>query len=167
MVPEEEAPQEDDINDSAMAKDNEGFCSDADVSSTAASPKLILIPAPVRASMHNQKAVKGRGTKDHPYKLGFAPAIRRAHGVSLGTHQEQRDHQNISAQLSPCYSPGIGYTSCQARNVVGRYHEVCVHVGHCRSRCDSDCLSDELVSGEVACNYGWCAGSYTDCGGRA
>ena len=114
MVPEEKAPQEDDINGSAMAKDNEGFRSDADVSSTAASPKLILIPAPVRASMCNQKAVKGCGTKDHPYKLGFAPAIHRAHGVSLGTHQERRDHQSISAQLSPCYSPGIGYTSFQA-----------------------------------------------------
>ena len=54
LVPEEEAPQEDDIDGSAMAKDDEGFHSDAGVSSTVMLPEPILIPAPVRASVHNQ-----------------------------------------------------------------------------------------------------------------
>ena len=167
MVPEEEASQEDDINSSAMAEDNKGFHSDADVSSTVASPKPILIPAPVRASVHNQQAVKGCGTKDHPYKLYFGPTVRRAHEVSPETHREQRNHQSISARLSPCYSPGIGFASCQARNATGQYHEVCVHIGSSRSGSDSNCPSDELASGPIAHNYGWCAGSYTNRGGRA
>ena len=55
MVPEEETPQEEDLNGSAMAQDNNGsFHSDAGVSSTAVSLKLIPIPALVRTSVHNQ-----------------------------------------------------------------------------------------------------------------
>ena len=50
MVPVEEAPQEED--GSTMVEDKGSFRSDAGVSSTAASPELIPIPAPVRANMH-------------------------------------------------------------------------------------------------------------------
>ena len=83
MVPVEESPQEDDV----MDEDNEEEShSDADVSSTAVSPEPIPIPAPVRASVHNQKAVKGHGTKDCPYDLDFAPSIRRSHGLSPESH---------------------------------------------------------------------------------
>ena len=92
MVPEEEAPQEDNVDGSAMAEDDEGFHSDVGVSSTVVSPKPILVPAPVRASVHTQRAVKGCGTKDYPYKLDFAAAMHRGRGVPLGTHCKQRDH---------------------------------------------------------------------------
>ena len=119
LVPEEEAPQEEDLNGSAMAEDKESSHSDVGVSSTAVSPKPILIPAPVRASVHTQQAVKGCGTKDHPYKLDFVPTVHRGHGVSPETHQEQRECRSISTRLFPCYSPGIGFASCQARNVEG------------------------------------------------
>ena len=79
MVTVEESPQEDDV----MDEDNEEEShSDADVSSTAVSPEPIPIPAPVRASMHNQKAVKGRGTKDCPYDLDFAPSVCQSCGLS-------------------------------------------------------------------------------------
>ena len=54
-----------------MAEDEGSFRSDAEVSSTVVLPELILIPAPVRASVHTQQAVKGRGTKNHPYELDF------------------------------------------------------------------------------------------------
>ena len=53
LVPEEEAPQEEDLNGDAMVED-EGFRSDAGVSSTAVSPEPILILASVRASMRYQ-----------------------------------------------------------------------------------------------------------------
>ena len=76
MVPEEETPQEEDLNGSAMVEDKEKFCSDVGVSSTAVLLEPILIPAPVRASVHTQQAVKGCGTKDYPYELDFAPAMR-------------------------------------------------------------------------------------------
>ena len=75
MIPEEEAPQEEDLDGSATAEDDEGSHSDVGVSSTAVSPEPIPIPAPVRASMRTQQAVKGRGTEDHPYKLDFTPAV--------------------------------------------------------------------------------------------
>ena len=75
MVPEEEAPLEEGLDHDAMAEDEVNFCSDAEVSSIVASPKPIPIPAPVRASMRNQKAVKGHGTKDCPYDLDFAPSV--------------------------------------------------------------------------------------------
>ena len=75
LVPEEEAPWEEDLNGDAMVEDEGSFCSDAGVSSTAVLPELIPIPAPVRASVHNQKAVKGRRTKDCPYNLDFASSI--------------------------------------------------------------------------------------------
>ena len=39
LVPEEEAPQEDDIDGSAMAEDDETFRSDAGISSTAVLPE--------------------------------------------------------------------------------------------------------------------------------
>ena len=74
LVPEEEAPQEEDLNGDTMVED-EGFRSDTGVSSTAVSPKPIPILAPVRASVHYQRAVKGCGTKDCPYDLDFAPPI--------------------------------------------------------------------------------------------
>ena len=75
LVPEEETPQEEDLDGSAMVEDKGSFCSDAGVSSTVMLPELIPIPAPVRASVHNQKAVKGCGTKYCPYNLDFAPSI--------------------------------------------------------------------------------------------
>ena len=86
LVPEEEAPQGDTPNGSAMAEDDKGFRSGAGVSSTAVSSKPIPIPAPVRASVCNQQAIKGHGTKDYPYELDFAPTICRACGVPLETH---------------------------------------------------------------------------------
>ena len=91
MVPLEETPLEENLDGDAMAEDEVCFCSDVGVSSTAASPEPILIPAPVRASVCNQKAVKGHGTKDCPYDLDFAPTMHRGHGVSPETHREQRD----------------------------------------------------------------------------
>ena len=63
MVPVEEVPQEDDVNGDAMVEDDDEGSHDDVVSSTAVSPEPIHIPAPVRASVHNQKAFKGRGTK--------------------------------------------------------------------------------------------------------
>ena len=54
LVPEEEAPQEDNLDGSAMAQDEEDSLSDVGVSSTAVSPELIPIPAPVRASVCTQ-----------------------------------------------------------------------------------------------------------------
>ena len=90
MVPVEETPQEED--GSAMVEDEGSFHSDAGVSSTAASPKPIPIPAPMRASVHTQQAVKGCGTKNHPYELDFAPAVHRGHGISPETRRKQRDH---------------------------------------------------------------------------
>ena len=112
MVPEEEVPQEEDLDGSAMVEDKEGFHSDAGVSSTAVSPEPIPIPAPVSASVHTQQAVKGHGTKDHPYNLDFTPAMHRGHRVSPGACCKQRDHRSVSTQLSLCYSPGIGFASC-------------------------------------------------------
>ena len=85
MGPVEETPLEENLDGDTMTEDEVCFRSDAGVSSTAASPKPIPIPAPVRASMCNQKAVKGRGTKDCPYNLDFAPTMRRGHGVSPET----------------------------------------------------------------------------------
>ena len=72
MVPEEEASLEEDLDGDAMAEDEVSSCSDAGVSSTAVSPEPIPIPAPVRASVHIQRAVKGHGTKDCPYNLHFS-----------------------------------------------------------------------------------------------
>ena len=58
-----------------MDKDDDEGSHDDAVSSTAISPELIPIPAPVRAPVRNQKAVKGCGTKDCPYNLDFAPSV--------------------------------------------------------------------------------------------
>ena len=71
MVPVEEPPQENDV----MDEDGDEGSHDDAVSSTVISPKPIPIPAPVRASVCNQKAVKGCGTKDCPYDLDFAPSV--------------------------------------------------------------------------------------------
>ena len=84
MVPEEETPPEEDGN--ATVEDKGSFCSDAGVSSTAVLPKPIPIPAPVRASVCNQKAVKGCGTKDCPYDLDFALPVRRSRGIPPESH---------------------------------------------------------------------------------
>ena len=167
MVPEEESPQEEGFDCDTMTKDEVCFCSDAGVSSTAASPKPIPIPAPVRASVRNQKAVKGCGTKDYPYNLDFALTVHRGRRVSSETCQERRDRRSVSTWFSPCYTPGIGFVSCQARNVAGRYHKVCVHAGSSGSGDDSDCPSDELALGAFVSGYGWRAGSYTNRGGCA
>ena len=75
LVPKEEAPREEDLNGDTMVEDEGSFHSDAGVSSTVVSPEPILIPAPVRASVCNQKAVKGCGTKYCPYNLDFAPSV--------------------------------------------------------------------------------------------
>ena len=40
LVPEEEAPQEEDLNGEAMVEDEGSFCSDAGVPSTAVSPNV-------------------------------------------------------------------------------------------------------------------------------
>ena len=82
LVPEEEAPQEEDLVSNAMVEDEGSFRSDAGVSSTVVSPEPIPIPALVRASVRNQKAVKGHGTKDCPYDLDFAPSIHQSRGIS-------------------------------------------------------------------------------------
>ena len=81
MVPDKETPQEENVESSPAVEDADGSNGDAMVSSTAVSPEPIPIPAPVRASMHMQKVMKGRGTKDCPYNLDFTTTIRRAHGV--------------------------------------------------------------------------------------
>ena len=86
LVPEEEAPQEEDLDSDAMVKDKGSFCSDAGVSSTAVLSKPMPILAPVRASVHNQRAVKGCGTKDCPYDLDFAPSVCRSCGVPPESH---------------------------------------------------------------------------------
>ena len=117
--------------------------------------------------MHSQHAVKGWGTKEHPYNLDFTPTVHRGHGIPPEPHPKWRDHRSVSTQLSLCYMPGIGFASCQARNFEGWYHEVCVHIGSSRSRSDGDCPSDELVAGLFAHNHGWHARSYTDHGGRS
>ena len=119
LVPEEETSQEEDLDGDAMVKDEGSLHSDAGVSSTVVLPEPIPIPASVRASMCTQQAVKGHGTKDNPYDLDFTPTVCRGRGIPPETHRQRRDHQSVSVWLTLCYSPGIGFTSCQARNVKG------------------------------------------------
>ena len=128
-----------------MVEDEGSFHSDAGVSSTAVSPELILIPAPVRASVCNQKAVKGRGTKDCPYDLDFASSIHRSRGVPPESRQDYQVHHSLSTRFSPCYVPGIGVTSCRAWNIVGQYYETCIHTSSSGCGSDKDCLFDELA----------------------
>ena len=66
MVPKEEAPQEENLNSSTMVEDEGSFHSDVGVSSTVVSLEPIPIPAPVRASVHTQRAVEGLGLKIIP-----------------------------------------------------------------------------------------------------
>ena len=133
-----------------MIEDEGSFRSNAGVSSTVVSPEPILIPAPMRDSVRFQKVVKGRGTKDCPYDLDFTPSVRRSRGVPPESHQDRRVCRSHSTQFSPCYAPGIGVASCQAWNVVGRYHEACVHSSSSGSRDDEDCLFDELAAHQDA-----------------
>ena len=167
MIPVEEAPQEEDLNGDAMVKDEGSYRSNAGVSSTAVSPKPIPILAPVRDSVRFQKAVKGRGTKDCPYDLDFTPSVRQSHGVPPESRRDRQVRRSLSARFSPCYAPGIGVASCQAWNVVGRYHEACVHSSSSRSRDDEDCPFDELAARQDARTFEWRAGSYTNRGGGA
>ena len=97
MVPVEETPQEEDLDGDAMIEDEGNFCSDAGVSSTVVLPEPILIPAPVRDSVHFQKAVKGRGTKDCPYNLDFTPSIHRSRGIPPESRQDHQVRQSLSA----------------------------------------------------------------------
>ena len=145
MVPVEESLQEEDLDGDAMIEDEGGFRSDAGVSSTVVSPEPILVLAPVRDSVHFQKTVKGRGTKDCPYDLDFAPSVCRSRGVLPESCRDRWVHRSLSTQFSPCYAPGIGITSCRARNVTGRYHEACIHASSSRSGSDEDCPFDELA----------------------
>ena len=149
LVPEEEAPQEEDLDGDTIVEDKGSFRSDVGVSSTAVSPEPIPILAPVRASVHYQKAVKGCGTKDCPYNLDFAPSVRQSRGVPPKSRQDHWVHRSLSARFSPCYVPGVGTASCQAQNVMGQYHKVCVYTSSSRSRSDKDCPFDELT----ACQY--------------
>ena len=119
MVLEDEAPQEEDVDGTPIVEDDEVVSIDATVSSTAMTPKLILIPAPVGASMRRQQAVKGHRTKDHPYELDFIPTIHGFYALPTGACSERGSNQSVSSRLSPHYMPGIGYASCQARNVAG------------------------------------------------
>ena len=146
LVPEEETPREEGLDGDTMTKDKVCFHSDAGVSSTAASPEPIPIPAPVRASIHYQKAVKGHGTKDCPYDLDFAPPVHRSHGVPPESRRDCWVRRSLSTQFSPCYMPGIGVASCQAWNVTGQYHKACVHAGSSGSGSDEDCPFDELAA---------------------
>ena len=145
MIPVEESPQEENLDGDTMIEDEGSFRSNAGVSSTAVSPKPIPIPAPVRDSVCFQKAVKGRGTKDCPYNLDFTPSIRRSRGVPPESRRDHQVRRSLSTQFSPCYVPGIGITSCRARNVVGQYHEACIHASGSRSGDDENCLFDELA----------------------
>ena len=81
MVSEEEGPQEENVNGSPAVEDTNGSNGVTAVSSTAVSPEPILIPAPVRASVCMQRAMKGHGTKDCPYVLDFTTTVHHAHGV--------------------------------------------------------------------------------------
>ena len=88
MVPEEEL-QAEDIDGTPIAEDDEVVFVDATMSSTAVSPEPIPIPAPVRASMCRQQAVKGHGTKDHPYEIDFTPAFHGFWTLPTRAHSER------------------------------------------------------------------------------
>ena len=96
MVPVEELPQEEDLDGDAMIEDEGSFRSNARVPSTAVLPEPIPILAPVRDSMCFQKAVKGRGTKDCPYDLDFAPSVCRSHGVPPESRRDRWVRRSLS-----------------------------------------------------------------------
>ena len=78
MVPEDIEPSEEGANYSVIAKDDNVTPVNTAVSSTVVSPEPIPIPAPVRACMCYQQAIKGRGTKEQPYELDFTPTTHRS-----------------------------------------------------------------------------------------
>ena len=92
-VPMEESEQEDIAGD-AIGETNE-------VAEVLASPEPlpIQVKRPVRGQ---QRVIRGRGTKENPYLIGFHPI--RACGVPLGHPYLPEGHQQVSSRVSSGHS---------------------------------------------------------------